>query len=95
VLFVTHDIDEAVFLSDRVCVLASRPGRVRAVLDVPLPRPRVFEQQLSPAFLALKRHIRDLIQEEVTPTPIRGHVDREWLSGTAMNRMGNARTARG
>jgi NitT/TauT family transport system ATP-binding protein len=64
VLFVTHDIDEAIFLSDRVCVLASRPGRVREVIDVPLPRPRGFEQQMSPEFLALKHHLRGLIHDE-------------------------------
>jgi NitT/TauT family transport system ATP-binding protein len=64
VLFVTHDIDEAIFLADRVCVLAAKPGRVRELIDVPLERPRRFDQQMLPEFLRLKRHVRDLIHDE-------------------------------
>jgi ABC-type nitrate/sulfonate/bicarbonate transport system ATPase subunit len=44
VLFITHDIDEAVFISDRIYVMSARPGRIVEVLDVPLTRPRVFEE---------------------------------------------------
>ncbi len=44
VLFITHDIDEAVFISDRIYVMSPRPGRIVEVLDVPLARPRVFEE---------------------------------------------------
>jgi NitT/TauT family transport system ATP-binding protein len=64
VLFVTHDIEEAIFLADRVCVLAARPGRVREFIDVPLARPRRFDQQTLPEFLQLKQHVRDLIHDE-------------------------------
>jgi ABC-type nitrate/sulfonate/bicarbonate transport system ATPase subunit len=64
VLFVTHDIEEAIFLADRVCVLAARPGRVRELIDVPLARPRRFDQQTLPEFLELKQHVRDLIHDE-------------------------------
>jgi ABC-type nitrate/sulfonate/bicarbonate transport system ATPase subunit len=64
VLFVTHDIDEAIFLADRICVLAAKPGRVREVIDVPLPRPRTFAQQMSGEYLQLKSHVRDLIHDE-------------------------------
>jgi NitT/TauT family transport system ATP-binding protein len=64
VLFVTHDIDEAIFLADRVCVLAARPGRVREIINVPLQRPRQFDQQMLPEFLELKHHVRDLVHDE-------------------------------
>jgi ABC-type nitrate/sulfonate/bicarbonate transport system ATPase subunit len=64
VMFVTHDIDEAVFLSDRICVLSSSPGRVKEMITNPLERPRRFDQQMTPEFLDLKRHVRDLIHDE-------------------------------
>ncbi len=64
VLFVTHDIDEAIFLADRICVLATKPGRVRELIDVPLPRPRDFSQQMGRDFLQLKQHVRGLIHDE-------------------------------
>ena len=63
ILFVTHDVEEAVFLSDRVLVMSPRPGRVRADLPVTLPQPRVLEHKLAPEFLALKRQILDLLHE--------------------------------
>jgi NitT/TauT family transport system ATP-binding protein len=55
VVFVTHDIDEAAFLSDSVVVLASRPGRVAARIAIDLPRPRTEESRLTDAFAAAKR----------------------------------------
>ena len=64
VLFVTHDIDEAIFLADRICVLSTKPGRVREVIDVHLPRPREFSQQMEPEFLRVKQHVRGLIHDE-------------------------------
>jgi ABC-type nitrate/sulfonate/bicarbonate transport system ATPase subunit len=57
VFFVTHDIDEALILSDRVYVLTPRPARVRLHLEVGLPRPRRAETLTDPRFLALKRQI--------------------------------------
>jgi len=60
-ILVTHSIDEAVILSDRIIVLTRRPGRVKANVLVDLPRPRSEE---SPGFIALKRQIRDLIHDE-------------------------------
>jgi sulfonate transport system ATP-binding protein len=53
-LMVTHDVEEAVFLSDRIVVIEPRPGRIRRVLDVPLERPR---RRADPAFVALKEEI--------------------------------------
>ncbi|MGA3221306.1 MAG: ABC transporter ATP-binding protein [Acidimicrobiales bacterium] len=64
VLFVTHDIDEAIFLADRICVLSTKPGQVRELIDVHLPRPRDFSQQMESEFLALKQHVRGLIHDE-------------------------------
>ncbi|MHB1101769.1 MAG: ABC transporter ATP-binding protein [Devosia sp.] len=64
VLFVTHDVEEALFLADRVVVLASRPGRVKRIVPVELERPRRFDVVTSPEFSALKRQILADIREE-------------------------------
>jgi NitT/TauT family transport system ATP-binding protein len=61
VLFVTHSLAEAVFLSDRVVVLSSRPGRVVGTVDVKLPRPRVPELEDDPAFFAIETELRHLL----------------------------------
>ena len=65
VLFVTHQIDEAVFLADRVVVMTSRPGQVKAVLDVDIPRPRDLSVKRTPRFLELVDEIWKMIEEEV------------------------------
>ena len=61
VLFITHDLDEAVYLSDRIVVLGANPGRILEIIDVPVPRPRREEQFLSGHFLATKKRLEDLI----------------------------------
>ncbi len=57
VLFVTHSIAEAVYLSDRVAVFTPRPGRIRGVIDIPLPRPRLPEVRRDPAFFELETQV--------------------------------------
>ena len=61
ILFVTHSIAEAVFLSDRVLVLSSRPGRIVGAEPVDLPRPRHAQLEDDPAFFALERRLRALL----------------------------------
>ena len=65
VLFVTHQIDEAVYLADRVMVMTSRPGQVKAVVDVDIPRPRDLSVKRTPRFLELVDEIWKMIEEEV------------------------------
>ncbi len=67
VVFVTHDVDEAVFLSDRVVVLSRRPGTVKAELPIALPRPRTRDILTSPEFTQLKREALDLLLSEAVP----------------------------
>jgi NitT/TauT family transport system ATP-binding protein len=64
VLFITHDIEEAIFLSDRVYVMTARPGRIKAEVEVPLPRPRTPEMMSSVTFTQLLNKLRNLIREE-------------------------------
>jgi ABC-type nitrate/sulfonate/bicarbonate transport system ATPase subunit len=61
ILFVTHDVEEAAFLSDYVHVLTPRPARVRAEMAIPLPRPRRREMTLTPEFAALKQRLLDAL----------------------------------
>jgi ABC-type nitrate/sulfonate/bicarbonate transport system ATPase subunit len=63
ILFVTHDVDEAVFLSDRVIVMTPRPGRIRADIRIELPSERTLEHKLAPDFLAIKREIVGMLHE--------------------------------
>ncbi len=64
VVFITHGIDEAVFLADRVAVMSSHPGRLKEVIDVDLPRPRGDATRSDPAFQALVQRIWGLIRAE-------------------------------
>jgi NitT/TauT family transport system ATP-binding protein len=65
VLFVTHQIDEAVFLSDRVLVFARRPGRLQESVDIDLPRPRALSIKRTPEFIRYVDHIWRLIEDDV------------------------------
>jgi NitT/TauT family transport system ATP-binding protein len=64
ILFITHDVDEAIFLGDRVLVMTARPGSVKLEQTVDLPRPRRPELVTAPEFIRLKRILLDAIEEE-------------------------------
>ena len=65
VLFITHQIDEAVYLADKVIVMTARPGRIKAILDVDIPRPRQLSVKRTPRFIELVDEIWKMIEEEV------------------------------
>lgn len=65
VLFVTHDIDEAIFMANRVVVMSARPGRIKCDLPVPLEHPRHYAVKTTPAFTALKARLTEEIRVEV------------------------------
>src|SRR5204862_7752398 len=64
VLFITHQINEAVYLADRVAVMSARPGRLKAVFDVPFARPRTLSLKREPEFVEIEDRIWHLIEEE-------------------------------
>ena len=57
IVFITHDLDEAVFLADRILVLDANPGRIRELVEVAVPRPRSESQLFDPTFMATRKHI--------------------------------------
>jgi NitT/TauT family transport system ATP-binding protein len=63
ILFVTHSISEAVFLSSRVVVMSRRPGRIAAIVDVDLPHPRTADTREEPRFFELVTQVRDRLRE--------------------------------
>jgi NitT/TauT family transport system ATP-binding protein len=65
-VFVTHDLEEALILSDRVVVMTRRPGRCKEIIDVPFPRPRDQDVIDSPEFIELRRHLWESLREEQT-----------------------------
>lgn len=66
VLFVTHDVEEAVYLATRVVVMAASPGRILTVIDVDLPFPRAEETRLSPEFAAIKNQVWRAVYHQPT-----------------------------
>jgi NitT/TauT family transport system ATP-binding protein len=84
VLFVTHDIDEAIFLSDRVYCMTARPGTIKAEIAIPLERPRQQAMMMSSEFLALRRGLMSLIREESLKA-MGGEVDDLALQGLSID----------
>ncbi|AIO37528.1 ABC transporter ATP-binding protein [Burkholderia sp. AU19243] len=68
ILFITHDLDEAIFLADRILVLKANPGGVQELIEVPVPRPRDYSQVNTPEFIATKARLEALIHpKEAAP----------------------------
>jgi NitT/TauT family transport system ATP-binding protein len=82
ILFVTHDVDEAVFISDRILVMSPRPGRVRADLRVNLPSRRDLDMKMTPEFLDLKREIVGMLHEGRDTTGKRAGLLRKMFAGS-------------
>ena len=59
VIYVTHNLSEAVYMGDRIVVLIANPGRINEIVSVDLPRPR---DALSPEFIAIQRHVNELVR---------------------------------
>jgi ABC-type nitrate/sulfonate/bicarbonate transport system ATPase subunit len=66
VMFVTHDVDEAIFLADRIIIMLPKPGRVGSTLDINIPRPRALDCLTSPAFVDTKRRILEMLYSQAT-----------------------------
>lgn len=88
IVFITHDLDEAIFLADRILVLKANPGQVQELTEVPVPRPRVATQLLEAPFLKTRDHIGALIHPPasddddlpgvVRMTPVGDDVEPQW-----------------
>jgi len=63
IVFITHDLDEAIFLADRILVLSAHPGEVQELIEVPVPHPRSTAQFIAPEFLATKARLEELIHK--------------------------------
>jgi NitT/TauT family transport system ATP-binding protein len=74
IVFITHDLDEAIFLADRILVLSAHPGRVQELIEVPVPHPRSVSQFIAPEFLATKARLEELIYS----APSHDHDDVEY-----------------
>jgi ABC-type nitrate/sulfonate/bicarbonate transport system ATPase subunit len=64
VVFVTHDVDEAIYLSDKIHVMGTRPGRVLETIEIDLPRPRARTSTLTPGFISIKERCLHLLHSQ-------------------------------
>ena len=67
IIFITHDLDEAIYLADRILVLSAHPGQVQELIEVPVPHPRRFEQCTTPEFMATRARLEALIHQAHAP----------------------------
>jgi NitT/TauT family transport system ATP-binding protein len=74
ILFITHQINEAIYLADRVIVFGSRPGKVKEMIKIDLPRPRNLSIKRDPRFLQYEDRLWNLIEEEVKKTMVQDQV---------------------
>jgi NitT/TauT family transport system ATP-binding protein len=81
IVFITHDLDEAVYLADRIIVLAAGPGRIQEVIEVPVPHPRTPEQLFNPEFLATRARLDELIHPKAAQPAERLPITRMTLVG--------------
>ena len=65
IIFVTHNIDEAIFLGDRVLILSKRPGHIKSIIKVPFEKPRYFNIRNNPIFLKIRKEIWHSLREEI------------------------------
>jgi NitT/TauT family transport system ATP-binding protein len=71
VLFISHDVNEAVYLADKVVILSKRPARVMDVIDINLPRPRTLEMTEHEEFFAVRNRVLDIFKDEIGDSLIR------------------------
>ena len=64
ILFITHDVDEAIILAQRVIIMSARPGRIKDIVDINIPYPRTQETKMTPEFMELKNHIWGQVYQE-------------------------------
>ena len=62
--FITHDVDEAIILAQKVIIMSARPGRIKEIVDINIPYPRTQETKMTPEFLELKNHIWSQVYQE-------------------------------
>jgi NitT/TauT family transport system ATP-binding protein len=74
ILFITHDVEEAVFLADRLYVMTQRPGRIKEEIAVPFPKPRSFDIVTTPTFVGIKERVLHLIREELATAGSRASI---------------------
>jgi NitT/TauT family transport system ATP-binding protein len=83
IVFITHDLDEAVFLADRILVLKANPGEVAELIEVPVPRPRHAAQYVGPEFRAAKERLEELIHPPALADDAEGFPEMPRLANVA------------